>query len=109
MSHDKVAIYTQPENQQAEKDVAESAKEKLEHLIEKHPVIEEEDQEIVHKIDHDGLEIPEGKIPLDSQFSTLEAKKIIEIAQQQGLLKETVEMKITDSNDHGDKLIISDK
>lgn len=83
---DKITIYTQPEGQQEKTiDVDESIKEKLETLIDKQPPPSSEiplyESLQNRSLDFDGLEIPEGKIPLDGQFSTKEVQKIVKIAQ----------------------------
>ncbi|KAI5960346.1 uncharacterized protein KGF55_004638 [Candida pseudojiufengensis] len=156
MSVDRIEIYTQPDHhQKRHSSVEESVREKLEDLIEKHPISEEEEEEeetaveddsqnsekeklksaaledikrsnyTVHpeqtptssdseseseteEVDIDGFEIPQGKIPLDSQFSTDELKVLLQLAQNEGILKEDVDMKILEHGELGDRIRIAD-
>ncbi|KAI3407069.2 hypothetical protein KGF56_000157 [Candida oxycetoniae] len=168
MSKDKIDLYTQPEGQELpRRTVEESAREKIEMLIEKHPIVPPElddtanDSKIAKKkvlkdversqyityfnnqidrgagneqseekvgedeieeyvgneqnefesdtnLDEDGLEIPQGKIPLDSQFSTAELEKIVDVCKDQGILKENVDLKIVEQGELGDKIRITD-
>lgn len=60
-------------------------------------------------IDHDGFEVPEGKIPLDGHFSTNEIKELVDVAKQEGLLKKDIQVKVLEKNDVvGDKVVITD-
>lgn len=110
---DKITIYTQPDEQQEKtNDVNESIKEKLETLIDKQPPPSSEFplyESLKNKnLDFDGLEIPEGKIPLDGQFSTKEVQEIVKIAQDDGVLKEDITVKLIETKAVGDKVVISD-
>ncbi|KAI5954715.1 hypothetical protein KGF57_003738 [Candida theae] len=60
------------------------------------------------ELDHDGMEVPQGKIPLDGQFSTEELKKLIEVAQEKGILSEDVDLKVVDSSEIGDRIRLAD-
>lgn len=168
MSTDRVEIYTQPAEQDQKSDsVEESIATKLEELIEKHPILAEDDgneegqqeeekderktdthqkqdraKEDIKKshytthpegrrrdargfdsetesegdegdvgdveLDEDGMEVPQGKIPLDGQFSTEELKKLVEIAQEKGILSEDVDLKVIDSGEIGDRIRLAD-
>lgn len=60
--------------------------------------------------DDDGFVIPQGKIPLDGHFSTSEIKELIKLSKEEGILKEDVNIKVLDSNEHiGDKVVISEE
>ncbi|RCK56584.1 hypothetical protein Cantr_05365 [Candida viswanathii] len=113
MTQDKIAIYTQPEDQQEHTiEVVESVKEKLENLIEQLPALSSEfplyEDLKKRSVDYEGIEIPEGKIPLDGQFSTKEVQKIVEIAQENGILKEDITVQLVEKKSVGDTVVISD-
>ena len=54
------------------------------------------------------MEVPQGKIPLDGQFSTDELKKLVEVAQEKGILSEDVDLKVIDSGEIGDRIRLAD-
>ncbi|CAK9438513.1 uncharacterized protein LODBEIA_P27370 [Lodderomyces beijingensis] len=134
MSIEKVEIFTQPEEHRPRSpSVEESAREKLEQLIEKHPIPPPEpnvaDPQSVREAtlndikqqmdrknngtsqperDQDGFEIPRGKIPLDSQFSTEELKYILELCKEEGVLKGEVDLKVLEHGDLGDRVVIAE-
>lgn len=61
------------------------------------------------EIDADGLPVPQGKIPLDSQFTTPEVKKLVGLAQKEGILQDSVSVKVLAENDEvGDKVGLTD-
>lgn len=60
------------------------------------------------ELDQDGMEVPQGKIPLDGQFSTDELKKLVEVAQEKGILSEDVDLKVIDSGEIGDRIRLAD-
>lgn len=69
---------------------------------------EKEDDSVEY--DDDGFVIPQGKIPLDGHFSTSEIKELIKLSKEEGILKEDVNIKVLDSNEHiGDKVVISEE
>ncbi|RCK60395.1 hypothetical protein Cantr_08281 [Candida viswanathii] len=113
MTQDKIAIYTQPEDQQEQTiEVTESVKEKLENLIEQLPSSSSElplyEDLKKRSVDFEGIEIPEGKIPLDGQFSTKEVQKIVEIAQEHGILNDDITVQLVDKKPVGDTVVIAD-
>lgn len=60
--------------------------------------------------DDDGFAIPEGKIPLDGHFSTGEIKQLVDIAQQEGLLRDDIKVKVVETNEvFGDKIEVVEK
>ncbi|EGV60020.1 hypothetical protein PSN45_002246 [Yamadazyma tenuis] len=60
--------------------------------------------------DHDGFEIPQGKIPLDGHFSTSEIKALVNLAKDEGFLKESVEVQVADHSETvGDKVVIVER
>ncbi|CCG22528.1 hypothetical protein CORT_0B08230 [Candida orthopsilosis Co 90-125] len=69
---------------------------------------QEEEAEGDVEVDHDGMEVPQGKIPLDGQFSTDELKKLVEVAQEKGILSEDVDLKVVDSGEIGDRIRLAD-
>ncbi|EDK43502.1 predicted protein [Lodderomyces elongisporus NRRL YB-4239] len=60
------------------------------------------------ELDQDGLEIPQGKIPLDSQFSTEELKHLLEVCKESGVVKEDVGIKVIEEGELGDRIRIAD-
>lgn len=61
------------------------------------------------KLDHDGFEIPQGKIPLDGHFSTNEVQQLVELAKSENLIKENVHVEVVEKNESlGDKLVIKE-
>ncbi|KAI5953384.1 hypothetical protein KGF54_002756 [Candida jiufengensis] len=69
----------------------------------------ESESETEELVDIDGFEIPKGKIPLDSQFSTDELKVLLQHAQDEGILKENIGLKVLESGELGDRIRIADK
>ncbi|MCP8718786.1 MAG: hypothetical protein M5F18_05760 [Asgard group archaeon] len=110
---DKIAIYTQPENQQEDSvEVTESAREKLENLIDNLPHSGTElplYEDLKNRnLDFQGIEIPEDKIPIDGQFSTKEVQEMVKVAQDNGMLKDDVTVTLVEKKTIGDKVVISD-
>lgn len=61
------------------------------------------------KLDHDGFEIPQGKIPLDGHFSTKEVQQLVDLAKSENMLKENVKVVVAEENKTlGDKVIIKE-
>lgn len=59
--------------------------------------------------DHDGFQIPAGKIPLDGHFSTNEIKELVELSKAEGILKEDVHLEVLESNEMiGDKVVLTE-
>lgn len=62
------------------------------------------------EVDEDGFEVPTGKIPLDGHFSSKEVAELVNHAKDQGLLKDSVEVQVLESNDRvGDKVQVVEK
>ncbi|CUM67811.1 uncharacterized protein PRCAT00005517001 [Priceomyces carsonii] len=62
------------------------------------------------EFDDDGLEIPQGKIPLDGHFSTDEMQELISIAQSKDMISHSVKLSVIGQNEVvGDKIVISEE
>ncbi|CAI5757630.1 unnamed protein product [Candida verbasci] len=91
------------------KELFKKAKEFIEHASGTSSEEEQEEQEENKPIlDHDGLEIPQGKIPVDSQFSTPELIKLVEVAKDQGIIKEEIDVKVLEHGELGDRIRVAD-
>lgn len=60
-------------------------------------------------VDHDGFEVPEGKIPLDGNFSSREVKEIIELAQEEGVLNDGINVEVLDRSSLGNRVVVTEK
>lgn len=60
------------------------------------------------ELDHDGFEVPKGKIPIDGNFSASEVKQLVELAKEEGLLAEQVEVKVLERNSIGNKVVVKE-
>lgn len=120
----KVEVITQPVSHLKDISTNEGTLEKLKDLVEKNPVLEDDDekyagdkgshdtesQEDDIKYDYDGFEVPEGKIPIDGHFSTKEIQELVGIAQDVGIIDKEIEVVVKEHNDViGDKVVISQK
>lgn len=97
------------------RDKARNSKHTIEDYETTHDLDEERQKEDAQEkqedpvLDDDGFEIPQGKIPLDGHFSTQELKEILGAAKEEGLLNENVEVKVLESNEIGDKIVIAER
>lgn len=46
------------------------------------------------KYDTDGFEIPVGKVPLDGQFTVTEVEELVHMGQEEGNLKDGIQVKV---------------
>lgn len=60
-------------------------------------------------VDHDGFEVPTGKIPLDGNFSTREVKEIIELAQEEGVLQDNINVEVLGRSSFGNRVVVTEK
>ncbi|KAG7661277.1 uncharacterized protein J8A68_005169 [[Candida] subhashii] len=135
MDENKVEIMTQPRTDVLEPNVTGAAKQKLRNLVE-HDLNENEptptpptnkQKDILARYENakkadssenatspresqtEVEEVTHGKIPLDSQFSTKEIKKLIDVAKNSGMLEEELEVKIVDSTPIAERVVIESK
>lgn len=103
---DKIELMAQPQKPRSpEIDVRLSAIQKLRDLV-LHDVEDTEDQKAV---DHDGFEVPTGKIPLDGQFTTDEMKELVEASKEEGVLKDDIDVELTKTTNLCEELVIKEK
>lgn len=119
-----IQLVSQPEK--APKDEKHTL-EKLQELVRENPLADDlEEEKGAHQLSHvdpknnavpespvmddDGFEIPPGKIPIDGHFLTHEIKQLVTLAQKEGLLDNSVQVSVVETNDVvGDKIVISEK
>ncbi|KAF5211395.1 hypothetical protein EJF18_30784 [Clavispora lusitaniae] len=98
----EVELVTQPEESGSQVD-KESTLKKLKQLAENSKSSPESEK------DEDGFVIPEGKLPIDGNFSTEEVKKLIEIAKEDGSMAENIHVEVLDGNKIGERVKIVEK
>lgn len=97
----QVELITQPKTEKRVKQTIDAD------TIKKLAELVKDDTHNTHKeIDHDGLEVPEGKIPLDGHFTAEEIEELVEMAKSEGILKNNVIVKVLEHNKFGDKVVI---
>lgn len=125
---DKLELQTQPIGSESEAEATKSAFDKLKNLVE-HDQEEEASREkrrerrqnrkqhtesgaslgLDNDYDQDGFKLPEGKVPLDGHFTTKEVERLVQAAQQEGMLDGQVEVDVVQTNSNfGDKIVIKD-
>lgn len=62
------------------------------------------------EFDHDGFEIPRGKIPLDGHFSTKEIDILLKMSKELGILHKDVSLDVVNENKLvGDRVVLHER
>ncbi|KAK6456232.1 uncharacterized protein RJT20DRAFT_128072 [Scheffersomyces xylosifermentans] len=123
---DKIELIAKPPDRNPEEVTNESVLDKLKTMAAEHEDGEsprepkESDKKVnddytmehaqAEEVDHDGLPVPKGKIPIDSNFSTEEIKKLVELAKEETVIKDDIHVEVVNRDEtFGDRVVISEE